>query len=131
MAGMLPGVECARRRRIQSGPRPSSLCLYISNHEHKHTSTSSLQTSIHKDEELEGAAREAKERLDERLRAHRKSQNKRGNTKDCSSFVEGGSRVLGELQTEALGSKKSGSERFRWVKLSWKSPDQDKIVIFM
>ncbi|OMO80399.1 E3 ubiquitin-protein ligase arkadia-like isoform 1 [Corchorus olitorius] len=55
MAGMLPGVECARRRRFhQSGgssdspttaaiglTRRSSFCLYASNHETHHSSVSS------------------------------------------------------------------------------------------
>jgi hypothetical protein len=53
MAGMLPGVECARRRRFhQSGDslgapahgwsRKPSFCLYTSSHESYHGSVSSL-----------------------------------------------------------------------------------------
>lgn len=138
MAGMLPGVESARRRRFhQSGgwsdspamashnsTRRSSLCLYASNHESLFSSSSllvgthlSISLSLfpfsslflcfqlccfkwkcidfllafehkqqksklyqaHPDDNLGGAAMEAKERLDERLRAQRKSENKRYN----------------------------------------------------
>ncbi|XP_027339076.1 uncharacterized protein LOC113852880 isoform X3 [Abrus precatorius] len=92
MAGMLPGVECARRRRFhQSGgymdlpslashtsTRRSSFCLYASNHESRF---SSLQRSnlyqAHPDENMLGAAREAKQRLDDKFRAQRMSENQR------------------------------------------------------
>ncbi|KAF5445778.1 hypothetical protein F2P56_034803 [Juglans regia] len=139
MAGMLPGVECARRRRMIHGStrRSSSLCLYTISHENHHTSSSSSslkRSLLYKscnDEELSGAAREAKERLDERLTAHRKSETKRSNTEKISSFVERKSMVLGELQKEALGSKQSGPERFSWMKLSWKSSDQNNCAVCM
>lgn len=56
MAGSLPGVECARRRRfhrsvawsdspnlaVHGGSRRSSFCLYTSNHDTHHSYTSSL-----------------------------------------------------------------------------------------
>lgn len=56
MAGSLPGVECARRRRfhqsvawsdspnmaVHGGTRRSSFCLYTSNHDTHHSYTSSL-----------------------------------------------------------------------------------------
>ncbi|XP_040997695.1 uncharacterized protein LOC121243643 isoform X2 [Juglans microcarpa x Juglans regia] len=123
MAGMLPGVESARRRRIHGGTRRSPLCLYTSSHEKHHTYTTPSLRSVfdqpYKDEELGGAAREAKERLDDRLRGNRNSETKRSNTKDCSRYVEASSMVLGKSHTEALSSKQSGSERFSWVKLSW------------
>ncbi|KAF5469640.1 hypothetical protein F2P56_013699 [Juglans regia] len=123
MAGMLPGVESARRRRIHGGTRRSPLCLYTSSHEKHHTYTTPSLRSVfdpaYKDEELGGAAREAKERLDERLRGNRNSETKRSNTKDCSRYVEASSMFLGKSHTEALSSKQSGSERFSWVKLSW------------
>ncbi|XP_023005584.1 uncharacterized protein LOC111498516 isoform X2 [Cucurbita maxima] len=94
MAGMLPGVECARRRRLHqtkacsdSPPiaatrtltRKSILCLYTSNHETLLASNPSLQGSLlveaQENDNLDGIAREAKRRLDERLR---KSEDKRG-----------------------------------------------------
>ena len=156
MAGMLPGVECARRRRVhQSGESPcvggihgstrrSSFCLYASNHDSHHTPTSSLQRSIlnqaYMDEKLGVEAREAKGRLDERLRTQRKPQPKRhtnGGNKGLKC-VDGGGRssvVLGELQKEVYGANKSsssstsGSKKFSWSKLTWKSSDQDECAV--
>ncbi|XVF34493.1 hypothetical protein REPUB_Repub18cG0063400 [Reevesia pubescens] len=150
MAGMLAGVECARRRRFhQSGgssdspslaavglSRRSSLCLYTSNHETHHTSVSSQQRGIflqsYQDEKLGGVAREAKERLDERLRSQRKSEPKRQNNKESLKCeVDEKSLIQGELHTEVFGSKskKNGQKRFRWAKLSWKASDQDECAI--
>ncbi|KAG6628164.1 hypothetical protein I3843_15G158100 [Carya illinoinensis] len=125
MAGMLPGVESARRRRVHGGTRRPPLSLYTSSHEkHQTYTTPSLRRSVfdqaYKDEDLGGAAREAKERLDERLGVNRSSETKRSNNKDCTRYVEGRSMVLGKSHIEALRSKQSGSERFSWVKLSWK-----------
>ncbi|KAJ4709677.1 RING/U-box superfamily protein [Melia azedarach] len=143
MAGMLPGVECARRRRFHqsggysdsqtisahSGTRRSSFCLYTSNHESHHTSISSLRSIIYQasqDEKLGGIAREAKERLDERLRAQRKSETKRQNGKESSKKC----MVPGELHTQVFGSKKSGSlKRFSWAKLGWKACEQEECAI--
>ncbi|KAK6248280.1 hypothetical protein QUC31_019845 [Theobroma cacao] len=147
MAGMLPGVECARRRRFhQSGgasdspstvpigwTRRSSFCLYTSNHETHHSSVSSQQRSIlnqaNQDEKLGEVAREAKERLDERLRSQRKSEPKRQNSKESLRCVDGRSMVQGELHKEVFGPKKSGTKRFSWAKLSWKASDQEECAI--
>ncbi|KAK9269154.1 hypothetical protein L1049_000923 [Liquidambar formosana] len=152
MAGMLPGVECARRRRFHQGgggysdssivaghglTRRSSFCLYItSNHESHLSSTSSLQQrstanqAYQLDEKLGGVAREAKERLDERLRTQRKTQTRRDNSKESMRGVENRSTVPGDLQTEVYGTKKSGaSKRFSWPKLSWKAMDQDECAV--
>ncbi|KAG6671217.1 hypothetical protein I3843_Q008500 [Carya illinoinensis] len=141
MAGMLPGVECARRRRMIRGGtrRSSSIYLYTISHENHHTLFLFLFLFLffggyaqnNRKEELGGAARQAKERLDERLTAHRKSETKRSNTKKISRFVERKSMVLGELQKEAFGSKQSGPERFSWMKLSWKSSDQTNCAVCM
>ncbi|KAE8126151.1 hypothetical protein FH972_020895 [Carpinus fangiana] len=136
MAGMLPGVECARRRRFHQssgmsdspshgGTRRSSLCLYTSSHESHHSSTSPMREKsllskalkASQDEELESGAREAKGRLDERLKAQRKSETKWRNNKDRL-----GSMFHEELQ---LGSKQSRSKKFSWAKLSWKASDQN------
>ncbi|MBA0777347.1 hypothetical protein Gotri_005382 [Gossypium trilobum] len=138
MAGMLPGVECARRRRIhQTGalsdsptpppyrfPRKSSSCLQVlSLFLYSSISLQRLycvvidysyfliwdvnilkQRSILdeacEDEELGGIAREAKKRLDERLRSQPKRQNSDENG------------MKGELQSK----KKIVS----WPKLSWR-----------
>ncbi|XP_059454501.1 uncharacterized protein LOC132184773 [Corylus avellana] len=136
MAGMLPGVECARRRRLHlssgmsdspshGGTRRSSLCLYTSSHETHHSSTSpmrkkSLLSQASQDEELESGAREAKERLDGRFKAQRKSETNRRNNKDRL-----GSMFQDELPTELLGSKQSRSKKFSWAKFSWKALDQN------
>ncbi|XP_022751659.1 probable E3 ubiquitin-protein ligase RHY1A isoform X2 [Durio zibethinus] len=147
MAGMLPGVECARRRRIyQSGgssdspslaatglTRRSTFCLYTSNHETHNSSVSSQQRSIliqaHQDERLGGAAGEAKERLDQRLRTQRKSKPERQNSKESLKCVDGRCLIQGELHTEASGSKKSGQKRFSWTKLRWKASVQEECAI--
>ncbi|XP_022134633.1 uncharacterized protein LOC111006855 [Momordica charantia] len=110
MAGMLPGVECARRRRChqnkvwsdspaiaaQALTRRSVLCLYTSNHETLLASNPSLKRSllaaVDEDDKLDEIAREAKRRLDERLRTQRKSE------------VE-------------IGSCRGG--KFKWSKLNW------------
>ncbi|KAI9125975.1 hypothetical protein K1719_003393 [Acacia pycnantha] len=96
MAGMLPGVESARRRRFHPSDsssdcpyftRRSPLCLYSSNHESLLSASSLQQRSVlyqgRSDEKLAGAAGEAKERLEERLRsAQMRSSNKRQNIKE-------------------------------------------------
>ncbi|CAK9329696.1 unnamed protein product [Citrullus colocynthis] len=118
MAGMLPGVECARRRRChqnkvwsdsppiaaQALTRRSVLCLYTSNHETLLASNPSLQRSLlieaEEDDKLEGIAREAKRRLDERLRTQRKSEDGR------------------EMRRR----------KFNWTKLNWNGVEEDFIT---
>ncbi|CDP10512.1 unnamed protein product [Coffea canephora] len=151
MAGMLPGVEVARRRRFhQSGgwldsssaspsghcsTRRSSFCLYVSNHESPLSSSTSIvpRSSISQaycDQKLNDAAREAKQRLDGRLRAQWKSETKRGHSgRQRSRQSENRPTEVRELQTEVSGVKKSGSKRFSWVKLSWKSSEQDECAV--
>ncbi|CAN1160922.1 hypothetical protein LINPERHAP2_LOCUS23638 [Linum perenne] len=91
MAGMLAGVECARRRRCSGGGnfsgeiRRPSLCLYPSNHQEGSASsfatitTSSMITGF-EDDNLEDSAREAKERLDKKLRLQRRSSDSKSET---------------------------------------------------
>ncbi|XP_027333349.1 uncharacterized protein LOC113848153 [Abrus precatorius] len=104
MSGMLPGVECARRRRLHhsgggSSYSPSmptrdstsrSFCLYIRNLQTPFSSSSSVERSALNgacpEENLGGAAMEAKRRLDERFTAHMKSENKRYSRKRKSLF---------------------------------------------
>ncbi|KAK3026567.1 hypothetical protein RJ639_041153 [Escallonia herrerae] len=157
MAGMLPGVEYARRRRRFHGSgrwsdspgtagfgstRRSSFCLYSSNHE-SYLSSSSCSSLVltmfiftmctsnqaYQDERLGGIAREAKERLDERLRAPLKSETKRINSQEKLRVMEDRPMVLGDLHTEVFGSKKSGSKRFNWAKLGWKASDQVECAV--
>uniref|UniRef100_A0A2P2KQF1 RING finger protein 165-like isoform X2 n=1 Tax=Rhizophora mucronata TaxID=61149 RepID=A0A2P2KQF1_RHIMU len=144
MAGMLPGVECARRRRLHlSGDSPAaathgwtrrpSFCLYTSNHESHHAAASSLQrivlTEAHEDGKLGAKAREAKERLDERLRIQKKSEARRHHISVSPRVADSRSVGRGEFQTELFCSKKSGSRRFSWTKLSWKASEQDECSI--
>ena len=81
MAGMLPGVECARRRRLRQGgsaeapcgTRRPSFCLYANGHDHAHLGSSGPKRSsvcketTHAWTTLDSNAREAKERLDQKL----------------------------------------------------------------
>ncbi|GAV73898.1 zf-RING_2 domain-containing protein [Cephalotus follicularis] len=141
-----PILYTRRRRFHQSGPstdsptigshsrtRRSSFCLYISNHETHHGSVSSLLSNqanqAKEDEKLGGVAREAKERLDERLKTQRKSESRRHDSKNSLRCLEDRSMVLGEVHTEVFVSKKSGSKRFSWLKLRLKSSDQDECAV--
>ncbi|KAF9616632.1 hypothetical protein IFM89_030830 [Coptis chinensis] len=124
MAGMLPGVECARRRRCHQGGWTDSnslvgqgqktrFCLYTSNHETHLNSNSSLQRNASnqnfQEDKLEAAAREAKQRLHKKLRFQWKLESKSSNgggsmkTDDRDSALC--SMILG-IRTEAYGSKK-------------------------
>ncbi|XP_050272112.1 uncharacterized protein LOC126715522 isoform X2 [Quercus robur] len=145
MAGMLPGVECARRRRFHQsvaggpesvnlaangGTRRSCLSLYPTNNETHHTTFSLMEHQAYKDVELGGVAKEARERLDERLklRPRRKSNNKRDN-----SISKGCLRCVEELQRdgELYGSKKSGSKLLNWAKFSWNVSVEGKCAVCM
>ncbi|KAL6911643.1 hypothetical protein ACP4OV_000448 [Aristida adscensionis] len=96
MAGMLPGVECARRRRVRQGggsssgaaeapcgARRPSFCLYAAGHDHAHlgSSCSKERSSVCQETArawtLDSNAREAKERLDQKLRSQRETVAKR------------------------------------------------------
>ncbi|KAL2228785.1 UNVERIFIED_CONTAM: hypothetical protein Sindi_1858200 [Sesamum indicum] len=95
MAGMLPGVEAARRRRFHhSNPidgagaatstTRSSFCLYATNYSHQlniyPSSSTERKTGEEvecEDEKLDATAREAKWRLDQRLQTHLRSKIKR------------------------------------------------------
>ncbi|XP_024313859.1 uncharacterized protein LOC100830912 isoform X2 [Brachypodium distachyon] len=86
MAGMLPGVECARRRRMWQGgggadplapgaTRRFSFCLYAAGHGHAASAVSSggkrsgvMEPTMH-GWALDSNAREAKQRLDQKLRS--------------------------------------------------------------
>ncbi|KAI7748701.1 hypothetical protein M8C21_004758, partial [Ambrosia artemisiifolia] len=145
MAGMLPGVESARRRRFRGWSDPSSVAgsgfgssrIRLSKDTHL-TPTSFLQRSMvnqSDEDKLGGAAREAKERLDGRLRGHLKQDIKRQNSQETLSGVgrriSGNQVVMEDLQMEIFGSKKNGLKRFRWGKkwLRWKSSEEDECAI--
>lgn len=151
MAGMLPGVESARRRRLHGGSGDQSSAIVsgfgsarirISHDTHlKPTSFSQRRVVNQSDEDdnykLGGAAKEAKERLDGRLRGHLKQEIGRQNSQERLSSVGRRSTttttpmVMGNSQTEILGLKKNGLKTFRWGRmgLSWKSSKQDECAI--
>ncbi|KAH6794355.1 hypothetical protein C2S52_004832 [Perilla frutescens var. hirtella] len=111
MAGVLPGVEAARRRRFHQSnskdggatvSRRSSFSLYaINNQEFHFSSHSSLERdpvsrAVCDDEMLDAAVREAKKRLDQRLQQTSfKSQTRR---KLKGREAEGKLKSQGNLQ---------------------------------
>ncbi|XP_010488968.1 PREDICTED: probable E3 ubiquitin-protein ligase RHY1A isoform X1 [Camelina sativa] len=150
MAGMLPGVECARRRRFHGGAPPiessntavaataghvwtrrPSFSLYTTNHESHQAHVSFSERSVRSksygednDEKLDGAAKEAKQRLNERLRVPRTRQNgkDKGNKPEQ---VKG--KPHGELLTEVVGLKKSRGRLMEWFK--WRVREQQDCAI--
>ncbi|CAI0388676.1 unnamed protein product [Linum tenue] len=81
-----------------------------------------VQSQALEDKKLGGAAREAKERLDERLRTQRKwSDSKRRAVKSGTLRIVDARTMspLGELQTEVWGAKSSRWERLKMMK--WKA----------
>ncbi|KAF1001679.1 uncharacterized protein LOC141713617 [Apium graveolens] len=165
MAGMLPGVESARRRRCHGtgaawadsqsssflenskNSRRSSLCLYSSNNsshsnllQKRAVKYQQQQQEQEDDEKLGGAAREAKERLDERLRSqYRKLEPKRRNSTgriSSSVALEGRTTTREEVRNQepSAGLRRSSSSSKRlmmsWAKLrSWKSSDQEECAV--
>ncbi|CAI9100948.1 OLC1v1038139C1 [Oldenlandia corymbosa var. corymbosa] len=166
MAGMLPGVEVARRRRfhlsrangtfdspspssssVTTSTRRSSFCLYPSNHEsHLISSIPTMQRSpmidaYCNDQKLVDAAREAKKRLDGRLRAQWKPESKRGLRNNNSQRprrdeletrpIEQQEREEVEVtpSAEICELRKSGSKRFGWPKFGWKTSEQDECAV--
>ncbi|XP_031388581.1 probable E3 ubiquitin-protein ligase RHY1A isoform X2 [Punica granatum] len=146
MAGMLPGVELARRRRLPRGgswveppatsayssTRRASLCLYARNHDGRSSSSSSSSGHEDGDEKLGGVAREAKERLDERLRSRgRKSSDLRRETSTEMVAGRSGQHDDHRPQRELFGLNRSASKRFMsWANLiSWKGVDQEECAV--
>ncbi|KAI3803032.1 hypothetical protein L1987_31180 [Smallanthus sonchifolius] len=100
------------------------------------TSTSFSQRSMinqsDQDGKLGGVARKAKERLDERLRSHWKTETKSQERSRSASLVEVcGRNPRSCMQMEVFGLKKSGSKKFNWGRMGsiWKSSDQDECVV--
>lgn len=153
MAGMLPGVESARRRRFHgsggwwsdspaagSSGAAASFSSGFFNSTRRSSSfgltpsyTQRIRTvNNHLDERLGGAAREARERLDERLRAKRKSQVPSTRVNSGERRSGGGEErreVGGGLETEVFGLNKSGSKRFNWGKMRWKASEQEECAV--
>ncbi|KAI6682365.1 hypothetical protein NL676_036246 [Syzygium grande] len=149
---MLLGVEFARRRRFyHSRGQPNSpvvtttaattttrrfsFCLYTT---YDAATSSSLQSrsiinqAYEDDEELGGVAREAKHRLDERLRIQRKpeimrrhddGESSRARELQLQTMVHG-------VQSVGRGSGSTISKRFGWGKMMrWRATDQDECAI--
>ncbi|KAF5776473.1 putative transcription factor C2H2 family [Helianthus annuus] len=152
MAGKLPGIECARRRRFpgSSGWYDSSVIINSAfgstrswrfYDTHCSSSSFSPQRSMvnqtEQDEMLGCVARKAKERLDGRLRSYWKSEINSQERSNGTSLVEETRRkprtsvATGDLQQGAFGLKKSGSKMFNWGKagLNRKSSDQEECVV--
>ncbi|KAL6554604.1 hypothetical protein OROHE_007627 [Orobanche hederae] len=149
MAGMLPGVESARRRRFHKSNnlanyygsdqfpatlsrRSSSFCLYATIHSNSsmvRNPTIRQEAAILCDESmLSAAAREAKKRLDQRLQPQWRSQNKRYesstpiSTKERLIFSENRPNIQSNSQPDEVPTlKRSGLKRLSWFKLGWKS----------
>ncbi|KAK4431811.1 E3 ubiquitin-protein ligase SIRP1 [Sesamum alatum] len=165
MAGMLPGVEAARRRRFHmksnvlinsyagsdlyspntytSSPtftRRSSFCLYAATHDFH--SNSSMRNIVQQQQKAGGgvvcdesrlgaAAREAKNRLDQRLQQQWRSQTKRtpNSQYGSGSLPDRPTSIQSNLHTEVPKLKKNGSKRLNWLKLSWKSSEQEECAV--
>ncbi|KAL9261301.1 putative E3 ubiquitin-protein ligase RHY1A [Drosera capensis] len=154
MAGSLPGVETARRRRIHQSSgcpglgvgygytRRPAFCLYTTNNETHFISASSFversaECRASLDEKMEPVAREAKERLDERLRTPRRSDIRRNNSDLSEERLRsntGKRMMIRDLHAEVFGSKPSGgdggggSRRF-WAKFGWKPWEQEECAV--
>ncbi|ONK59599.1 uncharacterized protein A4U43_C08F8120 [Asparagus officinalis] len=142
MAGMLPGVESARRRRFHqggsmnsaSGSRRPSFCLYTTGVEPHLNASSVARSGVSKGfhgGELGEVARGAKERLDGRLRNQlRSTEIKRHNSAGGGDSSNGlrSTMMLGNIQREVFSLKKS-ARKFSWSKLGWKSSEQSECAV--
>ncbi|KAL1222491.1 putative E3 ubiquitin-protein ligase RHY1A [Cardamine amara subsp. amara] len=151
MAGMLPGVECARRRRFHGGAPPvefsntasvaavvghvwtrrPSFSLYTTNHESHQAHVSFSERSVRSksygddnDEKLDGAAKEAKERLNERLRNPRRRQNDKDKVNKVEQWK---GKSHGELPKEVVRLKKSRGKLIEWFR--WRVREQQDCAI--
>nr|XP_043625066.1 probable E3 ubiquitin-protein ligase RHY1A [Erigeron canadensis] len=157
MAGKIPGVESARRRRMFPGSTGWSDSSFAINsalgstrgrgfYDTHFTTTSlskrSMVNQLDEDEKLGGVARIAKQRLDGKLRSHywksqsNSIQNNQERSTGANRVEEVGRKPssnigTGDMQTEGYGLKKSSSKRFSWGKLglNWKSSDQDECAV--
>ncbi|KAI4379363.1 hypothetical protein MLD38_005674 [Melastoma candidum] len=159
MAGMLPGVECARRRRIHQGgsgtsydPQSTAACgwtrrpyfsLFTSSHEMHHGSAGAMRHAGGGGEgggggysdnlNLGGAAREAKERLDMKLRSQLKSESGRWGYVGNGQSSMRAAVAPRNLQTEVLGTRKEGGggslRMLKWGRMKWRSMEQEECAV--
>ncbi|KAL3840716.1 hypothetical protein ACJIZ3_025307 [Penstemon smallii] len=139
MAGVLPGVEAARRRRFHQSSSSSNLSCYESSHQT--TSTSSRRPSLClyasstsfkqrnpisqvqarcDESRLDAEASEAKKRLDERLQAQWRSETNRTPTTQERHMIQVG------LQKVESKLKRSVSN---WLKSRWKWSEQEECAV--
>ncbi|XP_037453816.1 E3 ubiquitin-protein ligase EL5-like isoform X2 [Triticum dicoccoides] len=137
MAGMLPGVEFARRRRLRPAAaeapcagarRPASLGVFGHDHAHLGSAGFAMQRSGVCEEacttQLDGIAREAKERLDHKLRSQRESVVKRRHSTGSLRLPAPSSTTSDHPAKDTAGAasalqrevftKSGGGRRFSW-----------------
>ncbi|KAL7134588.1 hypothetical protein ABFS83_11G037100 [Erythranthe nasuta] len=155
MAGMLPGVESARRRRFHNSTELSSstystwrsYTTTTTHHFHSNSSTtrSSLirQQGLYDDDvsRLSAAAIQAKKRLDQRLQlphTHRSTNIDHEQERPTRSSINNRPPPPTNIHRLNLQDddnqvpnklKKSGSKRLNWLKMSWKSSEQDECAV--
>ncbi|KAF7094096.1 hypothetical protein CFC21_096442 [Triticum aestivum] len=145
MAGMLPGVECARRRRMwqgggagadqaAAGTRRLSFCLYAAGHGAAHAvgtgNSGNKQRSGAMDGwALDSNAREAKERLDQKLKS--KSTGPDTVIKSGGGGGGGGSSaaVATGVQREVYSKKGVMRRLMRWSRLRWEAAEQAECAV--
>ncbi|XP_037453908.1 probable E3 ubiquitin-protein ligase HIP1 isoform X2 [Triticum dicoccoides] len=135
MAGMLPGVEFARRRRLRPAAeapcagarRPSSLGMFGHDHAHLGSAGFAMRSGVCEEAwttQLDSIAREAKERLDHKLRSQRESVVKRRHSTGSLRLPAPSSTpsdhpakdtagAASALQREVF-TKRGGGRRFSW-----------------
>jgi len=169
MAGMLPGVECARRRRLRQGgagagaeagggTRRPSFCLYAAWHGGHPAAglggagssgkqRSAVMEMIH-GWTLDSNAREAKERLDQKLRSKREAAIKRhhstGSIKlsrphhhvggGCGGAEESGessasAAAMAGVQREVYSRKGVMRRLMRWSRPRWAAAEQAECAV--
>ena len=136
MAGMLPGVEFARRRRLRPAPeapcagarRPALMGVFGHDHAHLGSAGFAKQRSGVCEEawatQLDSIAREAKERLDHKLRSQRESVVKRRHSTGSLRLPAPSSTTSDHPAKDTAGAasalqrevftKRGGGRRFSW-----------------
>ncbi|KAL5224414.1 hypothetical protein ABZP36_011053 [Zizania latifolia] len=161
MAAMVPGVECARRRRLRQGggagaeaaagggARRSSFCLHTAGHggppcgggAGNHSGKRSIVMELIHGWNLDSNAREAKERLDQKLRNQRETVIKRhhstgsiklsranGST-GCGCGGGGGSAAAVGVQREVYSKKGVMRRLMWWSRLRWDAAEQAECAV--
>ncbi|XP_075509863.1 E3 ubiquitin-protein ligase SIRP1-like isoform X4 [Primulina tabacum] len=115
MAGMLPGVEAARRRKCHQSSESLPWTTSYGGFSMRRSSLTSAsfmrkypaKQALFDESELGGEAREAKKRLDARLQHRWKSQSKRSSSEHA----------------------KEETKKLKWLKLKWKSSEEEECAV--